>query len=217
MNYLLEIDSVQLSFGERNILNNIYVKSETGKITGILGRNGSGKSCLLKLIFGEISTNEKSVRINGNALIFNYRNPEDMRMLPQFNFLPRRMKVGKVFEIFNVDYVEFCNFFAEFQEYFNLRINKLSGGDVRIIETYLILKSKTKFCLLDEPFTHLSPKNISTFIEIIHQEKTDKGIILTDHLYNHIMQLSDELYVINNSASYKISDLDHLKQYGYLI
>lgn len=216
MNYLLEIDSVQLSFGERIILNNIYVKSETGKITGILGRNGSGKSCLLKLIFGEIPTNEKSVRINGNPLISNYRNPEDMRMLPQFNFLPKRMKISKIFKIFNVDYIEFCGFFAEFQTCSNWRINEFSGGDVRIIETYLILKSKTKFCLLDEPFTHLSPKNISTFIEIINQEKTNKGIILTDHLYNHIVQLSDELYVINNFTSYKIENIEHLQQYGYL-
>ena len=67
----LEIDSVQLSFGEKAILKSIYIKSETGKVTGILGRNGCGKSCLLKLIFGEIHSSEKSVRINGEALYSN--------------------------------------------------------------------------------------------------------------------------------------------------
>ena len=216
MKYLLEIDSVQLSFGERIILNNIYVKAETGKVTGILGRNGCGKSCLLKLIFGEISTNEKSVRINGEALISNHRNPEDMRMLPQFNFSPKHMKVSKVFDVFDVDYAEFCFYFSEFQNSSNLKMKELSGGDVRVIETYLILKSKTKFSLLDEPFTHLSPKNRNTFVEIIHQEKAKKGIILTDHLYDYVMQLNDELYVIHNSASYKIEEINELRQYGYL-
>ncbi len=173
MKNLLEIDSVQLSFGERIILNNIYIKSETGKITGILGRNGCGKSCLLKLIFGEIPTKEKSVRINGKILFENYRNPEDIRMLPQFNFLPKYMKINQAFKHFNLDYSEFCSLFTEFNECSNVKIKELPGGDIRIIETFLILKSNSRFCILDEPFSHLSPKNISIFIQIIKKEKKE--------------------------------------------
>jgi len=216
MENLLEIDSVQLRFGERTILNNIYLKSETGKVTGILGRNGCGKSCLLKLIFGEIQTNEKSVRINGNILHKDYRNPQDVRMLPQFNFLPKYIKVIQAFKYFDLDFSEFCDLFNEFSDWTQFKIRQLSGGNVRIIETYLILKSNTKFCILDEPFSHLSPKNVETFIEIIKQEKDTKGIILTDHMYNYITKVSDFLYVIKDCASYKIDDLDKLKDYGYL-
>ena len=205
-----------LSFGERLVLNNIYLKSETGKVTGILGRNGCGKSCLLKLIFGEIATREKSVRINGKVLFENNRNAEDMRMLPQFNFLPKHIKVCNAFKNFEVDYAEFCSLFEEFNNYSNLKIKALSGGNIRIIETYLILKSSTKFCILDEPFSHLSPKNVNTFIEIIKQEKKKKGIILTDHLYHHITQVSDDLYVINNLSCYKIDSANELKKYEYL-
>ncbi|MCL2074083.1 MAG: ATP-binding cassette domain-containing protein [Marinilabiliaceae bacterium] len=216
MENLLEIDSVQLKFGEKTILNNIYLKSETGKVTGILGRNGCGKSCLLKLIFGEIKTNEKSVRINGNTLIEGYRNPKDMRMLPQFNFLPKHLKVIQAFKYFDLDFSEFSDLFSEFSEWAQFKIQKLSGGNVRIIETYLILKSDTKFCVLDEPFSHLSPKNAKTFIEIIKQEKDKKGIILTDHLYNYITKISDYLYIIKDCVSYKIDDKNKLKDYGYL-
>jgi len=216
MENLLEIDSVQLRFGERTILNNIYLKSETGKVTGILGRNGCGKSCLLKLIFGEIQTNEKSVRINGNILYKDYRNPKDMKMLPQFNFLPKYIKVIQAFKYFDLDFSEFCNLFNEFSDWAQFKIQKLSGGNVRIIETYLILKSDTKFCILDEPFSHLSPKNAETFIKIINQEKDKKGIILTDHMYNYITKISDDIYVIKDCVSYKIDSIDKLKDYGYL-
>jgi len=216
MKNLLEIDSVQLRFGERTILNNIYLKSETGKVTGILGRNGCGKSCLLKLIFGEIQTNEKSVRINGNILYKDYRNPKDLKMLPQFNFLPKYIKVIQAFKYFDIDFSEFCNLFNEFSDWAQFKIQKLSGGNVRIIETYLILKSDTKFCILDEPFSHLSPKNAETFMEIIKQEKDKKGIILTDHMYHYITKISDDIYVIKDCASYKIDDIDKLKDYGYL-
>ena len=216
MENLLEIDSVQLKFGERTILNNIYLKSETGKVTGILGRNGCGKSCLLKLIFGEIQTNEKCVRINGNILYKDYRDPKDFKMLPQFNFLPKYIKVIQAFKYFDINFSEFCNLFNEFSDWAQFKIQKLSGGNVRIIETYLILKSNTKFCILDEPFSHLSPKNAETFIEIIKQEKDKKGIILTDHMYNYITKISDDIYVIKDCASYKIDDIDKLKDYGYL-
>ena len=216
MENTLEIDSVQLKFGDRTILSNIYIKSETGRITGILGRNGCGKSCLLKLIFGEILTNEKSVRINDKVLLKDDRNPDDIRMLPQFNCLPKYLKVIQVFKYFNVSYTEFCNLFNEFREWSHLKIKELSGGYIRLIETFLILKSNSKFCLLDEPFSHLSPKNARTFIDIIRQEKEKKGIILTDHLYNYTTEISDELYLIKDCVSYKIDNLEKLKEYGYL-
>ena len=212
----LEIDSVQLSFGEKAILKSIYIKSETGKVTGILGRNGCGKSCLLKLIFGEIHSSEKSVRINGEALYSNDRKPEDMRMLPQFNFIPKHIKVRQTFKFFNLDISEFCSLFEDFYKWENFKVGELSGGNIRILETYLILKSNTKFCILDEPFSHLSPKNIDTFVRIIDQEKEEKGIILTDHLYYHITDVSDELYLIKDCTSYKINSTEELREHGYL-
>jgi len=216
MENLLEIDSVQLKFSERVILNNIYIQSKTGRITGILGRNGCGKSCLLKLIFGEIPTYDKSVRINGKVLLEDFRNPDDIRMLPQFNFLPKYLKISQAFKYFNVDYIEFCDLFNEFKEWSHLRVRQLSGGNIRVLETFLILKSNTKFCLLDEPFSHLSPKNVEIFIEILKQEKEKKGIILTDHMYHYITKESDDLYLIKDCVSYKIGNICELNEYGYL-
>jgi len=216
MEYLLEIDSVQLSFGERTILNNIYIQSKTGRITGVLGRNGCGKSCLLKLIFGEIKTNEKSVRIDGHQLFEENRNANDMRMLPQFNFLPKHIKVIQAFEYFDIDFTAFCDLFKEFVTWEHFKIKHLSNGNARIIETYLILRSNTKFCILDEPFSHLSPISARIFIEIMKQEKENKGIILTDHLYKYITEVSDDLYLIKDCVSYKINSAEELKKYGYL-
>ncbi|MCI1779684.1 MAG: ATP-binding cassette domain-containing protein [Bacteroidales bacterium] len=212
----LEIDSVQLSFREKSVLNGIYVEAETGNVTGILGRNGCGKSCLLKLIFGEIRNSEKSVRINGRGLYGDNRNPAEMRMLPQFNFLPKHLKVGQVFDYFGLDFRDFCEYFEEFGKWENLKIKALSGGTVRLLETFLILKSKTEFCILDEPFSCLSPKNISTFIDIIKQEKQNKGIIITDHMYRYITEVSDILYLIKDCTSYRINNIEDLKEFGYV-
>ncbi|MEN9600092.1 MAG: hypothetical protein RL596_2413, partial [Bacteroidota bacterium] len=59
MTHTLEISSIQLEFDSKKILSNIYLKCETGKITALLGRNGQGKSSLMKIAYGSLPA-EKS-------------------------------------------------------------------------------------------------------------------------------------------------------------
>lgn len=80
---MLELDSVQLSFADRNILSNVYLKCETGNIVGIMGRNGSGKSSILKLLFGTLRANSQSVRINGTYTNQLYRVKNAVHFVPQ--------------------------------------------------------------------------------------------------------------------------------------
>lgn len=82
MLHTLEVDSVILEFDSKRILQDVYLKSETGKITGLLGRNGTGKSCLMNIIYGVLIPNDKSVRLNRVSYYDNYRDPLDMRYLP---------------------------------------------------------------------------------------------------------------------------------------
>ena len=65
----LEVDSVILDFGMRRILQDVYLKCETGRITGLLGRNGTGKSSLMKIIFGKLRLSSSSVRLNNKSLV----------------------------------------------------------------------------------------------------------------------------------------------------
>ena len=58
---ILEIDNVELYFSTKRVLGGIYLKAETGKTTGILGSNGSGKSCLLNIIFGTLKSKYKLI------------------------------------------------------------------------------------------------------------------------------------------------------------
>lgn len=60
---ILEIDNIELAFDQKKILNGIYVKFETGEITGLLGKNGCGKTSLLEIIFGTLKPKYKNIRI----------------------------------------------------------------------------------------------------------------------------------------------------------
>ena len=215
MKNVLEVDGVELHYGSRDILRNIYFKTETGIVTAVMGRNGCGKSSLFQVIFGEIDECEKSVRINGNMLFSNERNPRDMVFLPQFNYIPKSLKVKQVFSHYGLSFADFSKIFTDFKYNSNLKIGKLSGGNIRIIEVYLILMSDSKFCILDEPFSHIAPKEIMQFVALIENVKHKKGIIVSDHLYKYVKMISDNLYVIENGRSCPIKNEEQLRQYGY--
>lgn len=67
------------------------------------------------------------------------------------------MKISFVLKAYDLSWEKFIKNFDEFEILKNSKINTLSGGQRRIIETYIILKSKSKIVLLDEPFSQMSP------------------------------------------------------------
>lgn len=212
----LEIDGIRVLYKEKVILRDIYLKVETGKCIGVLGRNGSGKSTLLKVIYGQINTNEKSIRINGKPFLNNNRNPKTMRFLSQYNFLPRHLKIGKIFKLFDVSFNDFISNFKNFKHNTDTKIKHLSFGETRIIELFLILKSNTQFCVLDEPFANLAPIHIESFTKIINEEKKNKGILLTDHTYKEVIKVSDYIYLMQNGVLTQVKHLENLNNLGYI-
>ncbi len=215
-NNLLEIDSVILEFGSRRILQDVYLKSETGKITGLLGRNGTGKSCIFKILFGELMSTSQSVRINGNSLITTKRQPKKIRCLPQSNFIPNYLTIKRALSDFDVDFSDLVMHFPEFKKDYKTKLINLSSGQRRIIEIFVIVTSQTDFCMLDEPFSQIMPLHVETIKSIIEREKINKGIIITDHMYKHITELSDDLYVINNGKTYLTKSDRDLETLGYV-
>lgn len=215
MTHLLETDSIQLEFGLRKVLSDIYLKVETGSITGLLGRNGAGKSCLMNIIYGSLEATGKSVRLDGKAIFHAYRFPDVLLYLPQFSFIPNRLKVSRVFDDFELDYNLFQHHFPGFGNKFTSRIRELSGGQRRLMEVYVIVKASTRFVLLDEPFSHIMPVQIEKMKEVLEEEKANKGILITDHLYRHITDISDSLYVLTNGKTYLTTDMSDLETLGY--
>ena len=215
MKNILEVDSVILEFGARRILQDVYLKTETNKVTGLLGRNGTGKSCLFKILSGELISNSQSVRINGRALLGSNRTSEDIKYLPQNNFVPKFLTIKRVLSDFNVEFDRLLINFPEFQRYQESKLMNLSSGQRRIIEIFIILTSKSKFCLLDEPFSQIMPLHVEKIKEIILEEKNSKGIIISDHMFDHILELSDDLYVISDGKTYLTNGIDDIETLGY--
>lgn len=214
---LLEADSIYLEFGTRSILSDVYVRTETGKVTGFLGRNGCGKSSLMKIIFGSLRGNFQSVRINGHYKHSMLAAPGAIRYLPQKAFIPKHLKIEQVCALYEVSLNDLIEEFPIFDKHRNQKLGALSGGEIRLFETMLILKSDVAFVILDEPFSHIMPLHVEKIKEVIAKEKLNKGIIITDHLYKHITDISDDLYLIREGKTFRINTHDDLIHYGYLL
>lgn len=214
MTHTLEADSIFLEFGDRRILTDVYLKCETGKITGLLGRNGQGKSCLMKIIHGSL-TCEKSVRFDEVRQPEPFKRPDLLLYLPQFNFIPRFLSLKRIFKDFELDYSAFAERFTEFASTYNTPVGEPSGGNYRLVELYVIIKSKTQFVMLDEPFTHISPIQIEKIRELLLEEKENKGLLITDHMYRQVLDVCDNLYVLADGKAHLTKNIEDIETLGY--
>ncbi len=206
MTHSLIADGIMLEQGRGKILSDIYLHCETGKITGLLGKNGSGKSSLLKIIYGCLKPSVKSIRFDTKMITTQLVYPHLIRYLPQHNFIPGSLSLRRVFRDFHVGIDEFGNNFPEFRNKFSFCMNDLSGGEIRLIELYIILRSKSQFVMLDEPFTHMMPLYFEKITAIMTEEKRHKGILITDQIYSLVVGSSDHVYVLSNGKTYRIPD-----------
>jgi len=214
MMHKLEADSIQLQFSGRPILSDIYLKCETGKITGLLGRNGQGKSCLMQIIYGSLPC-EKSVRFDNQAHFEAFKRPNLLLYLPQFNFIPASLSLKRIFQDFELDYASFAQKFPEFASWCNTKIGSLSGGGRRLVEIYVVVKSKSQFALLDEPFTHLNPVQVEKVKEFLRAEKYNKGLFITDHMFRHVLEICDNLYLLANGKTHLVNSFEDIETFGY--
>ena len=110
--HILEIDSAELAFGERRILSGVYLLVETGGVTAVLGRNGCGKSCLMKILSGSLKAGFCSMRIDGK---WHRRFTEkEIRYLPQHPFIPGWLRLERALGDFGLQREDLERRFPEF-------------------------------------------------------------------------------------------------------
>lgn len=133
--HLLEIDSVELAFSGRTILSGVYLAVETGSVTALLGRNGSGKSCLMKILSGSLRADFRSMRIDG---VWHGRfSEQEVRYLPQQSFVPGGLTVGRALRDFGLRRDELLAWFPLFGKLCDTKVGNMSGGERRLLECFL--------------------------------------------------------------------------------
>lgn len=212
----LEVDSVFYQVPEKVILSDVHLSISDGQIIGILGRNGSGKSSLFKLMFGLITAESFNMRIDG-VKSKNIYDQGLLQYLPQHDFLPGSFKLSQATSFFKLVSLHRTRILDILQETREQQVCALSGGKRRLFEACLLLFSKSPFLILDEPFTGLTPLVVEQLSGLIRAASDKKGIIVTDHLYKSVIRISDRLMLMTAGALKPVSGIDKLEDAGYLV
>jgi ABC-type multidrug transport system ATPase subunit len=211
----LIVDSVVVRFGDKTVLSGGYITSETGKVTGLLGRNGAGKSCMFRALMGGLKVENVMVSIDEKP-VNRQRIGLSVKYLPQGRMLPENMKLSRAFELYGVNYWSFVNRFPKYSRFHDAALWELSGGEARVAELGLVLLSEAPFYILDEPFSQIDPINIEAVQALIRERSRDHGIIVTDHNYDAISKVADNLFVIADGYTSPVHSRDDLVRHGYL-
>jgi ABC-type lipopolysaccharide export system ATPase subunit len=217
MHDILEADSIRKSFGDKQVLTDIYLSCQTGDIIGLLGRNGSGKSTLLKIIFGTLYTDYKHIAVNGVTINQLFKKQGIISYLHQDSFLPKDLTVNKIIQLFH-NQLDDSDFFDDqiISKVIDTRIRNLSGGELRYLEIKLILSLDSKFAFLDEPFNGISPIHVDLVKEMIKKQSSIKGIILTDHDYRNVLDVANKYMILFDGGIKILKSKDDFIYWGYL-
>ncbi|MCE7992618.1 MAG: ABC transporter ATP-binding protein [Roseivirga sp.] len=211
----LEVDSVFYQVPEKVILSDIHLSLADGEVLGVLGRNGSGKSSLFKLMFGLATAESFHLRVDG-VRRKNIYDQGLLQYLPQVDFLPGSFKLHHAMDLFKLGSSTKNRILNMLQETGMKRVYELSGGKRRLFEASMLLFSKSPFLILDEPFTGLTPIVVDQLSELIREVSSEKGIIVTDHLYKSVLPISDRLMLMTAGTLKPVNGLEDLEDAGYL-
>jgi ABC-type (unclassified) transport system, ATPase component len=215
MTHQLTVDSVVVRFGENTVLSGGYITSRTGVVTGLLGRNGAGKSCMFRALMGGLKADYVSVHLDDTPLDID-RIGLSVKYLPQSRLIPESLTLRRAFRLYDVPFWEFAGLFPQFSGRYRAPLWELSGGEARLAELYLVLMAESDFCILDEPFSQIAPLHIETVQRLIREKSREKGIIVTDHNYEAISKVADNLFVIAEGCTFPVESREDLVRHGYL-
>ena len=213
---LLECIKVNKSFGKKQILKDINLKINKGKIIGLLGKNGTGKSTLIKLINDLLTVDSGEILINGNKV--GVESKKIISYLPERTYLDKTMTVNQVIEYFKDFYSDF-----DFEKAYKLlkdlgldvnqKLSKMSKGMQEKVQLVLVMSRKADLYILDEPLGGVDPATRDYILDtILTNFNEGASVIISTHLIADIERILDEVIFIDKGQIILHSDADELRK-----
>lgn len=202
----INIDNISKSFDKGLVLNNINLYFESGKVYGLKGRNGSGKTMLLRAISGLILPDKGTIKIDDKILGDDLSFPPSVGVLIENpGYIPELSGKENLRNIADIKSVVSDKEINEIMKYFDLEpeskkpVKKYSLGMKQKLGLCMAFMEDPELILLDEPMNALDEKAVNDLKDLIlKKEKEGKLIIIASHDLEDLEELTDEIIEMQN-------------------
>ena len=209
---MLTIDNISLSIQHVPILRDVNLKIETGSTCGLIGRNGAGKTTIMRAIMGVLPIENGSISFDGvdlhkakaherASLGIGYL-PEDRRLVPHFT-VEENIRVP-LWATNNDDQTRLkwvYELMPEIGRFSDRKAMTLSGGQQKLVALARALVAGSNLLLLDEPFEGVAPALASRLMEVISNLKSENlTVLVSESDYTHSEKVVDKVYSIERGS-----------------
>lgn len=212
---ILECENLSKNYGSVKALDNLTLKIESGKIVGLLGPNGHGKTTLIKTLSGLLSKDKGKVLIDGKRIGVGTK--KIVSYLPERSYLSPEMKIKEVVSFFQEFYEDFDAkkadaMLGELSLDKESKLKSLSKGNREKVQLIMVMSRKAKLYLLDEPMGGVDPAARDYILKtIISNYSEDATVIISTHLIQDVEQILDEVVFLKEGKVMLHSDVDELR------
>lgn len=212
---LLECKHLCKKFDDKQILNDINITIPRGKIIGLLGKNGTGKTTLIKLINDLLTPTSGEVLINGEKP--GIASKKIISYLPERTYLDKEMTIAEVFKYFEEFYDNFDiqraeKLLKDLNLNIDTHISKMSKGMQEKLQLILVMSRDAELYILDEPLGGVDPATRDYILDtILSNFNEGASVLISTHLISDIERILDEVIFINEGKIVINSSADELR------
>ena len=213
---LLECKGLCKSYGEKEVLKDINLVIPRGKIIGLLGKNGTGKSTLIKLINDLLTPSKGEVLVNGKKV--GIESKKIISYLSERTYLDKSMTVNETIKFFSEFYDNFDSEKArrlldDLGLDVNLKLAKMSKGMQEKVQLVLVMSRRAELYILDEPLGGVDPATRDYILDtILTNFNEGASIIISTHLIADIERILDEVIFIDKGKVVMTGEADKLRK-----
>lgn len=213
---LVEFKNVCKSFDGKEILKNVSFTINKGKIIGLLGKNGMGKTTIIKLINDLLTPTSGEVLVKGKKP--GVESKKIISYLPERTYLDKTMNISQVFKFFTEFYEDFnINKARKLLDDLNLvesdNLSKMSKGMLEKLQLILVMSRDADLYILDEPLGGVDPATRDYILDtILSNFKEGSSVLLSTHLISDIERILDDVIFVDKGEVVLSSSADELRE-----
>lgn len=198
---LVYLDHVTKNYGHEVALMDVCLNIQPGRIIGLLGPNGSGKTTIIKLINGLLQPSLGNIYIHGQ--LPSPASKKVVSYLPDTTYLNENMKINDAVRYFQDFYTDFnvqraYQLLNDLHLHPNQKLNTLSKGNKEKVQLILVMSREADLYVLDEPIGGVDPAARDYILRtIIQNRRPNSSVLISTHLIADIEQVLDEAIFIN--------------------